>query len=286
MLALAPDVAAHDWLTTLRLCDADLQDPAAFDAVVEAALARRLCALQLRDCCLSPASVPALVRLLAGNTLTRLAISSSRRVQLLLDEPAATLLGDVLRANTSLTSLKLTSLRLWRSSAAAVTLLAALVGHPRLRAIDLSGNSVHNVKADAGAVLGALVAANAPALRQLNISFSQLGNAGMGPLVEALRHNTHLTKLDCTYNLMSEAFARDRLLPKYEKTPRCARSSWSRRPGTGGNASPKARERLLRSWRRARSSRERDVLETACGARGAARHRLTGWQDTPALLVS
>jgi hypothetical protein len=35
----------------------------------------------------------------------------------------------------------------------------------------------------------------------------------MRPVVEALRHNTHLTKLNCSYNATSEAFARNVLLP-------------------------------------------------------------------------
>jgi Ran GTPase-activating protein (RanGAP) involved in mRNA processing and transport len=103
-------------------------------------------------------------------------------------------------------------MRLWDEPAAGAVLCAALTGHPRLRAINLAGNRVPS-RADSGAALAALVAANAPALQQLNVSDSELGDAGMGPLVDALRHNTHLTKLDCTYNFMSEAFARDRLLP-------------------------------------------------------------------------
>jgi hypothetical protein len=212
LLALAADVAAHVWLTGLCLLDANLDDPTALDAVVDAALARRLSLVQLRACLLSPASVRALVRLLGGNTLTELCIIN--KDSQLLDEPAAALLGDALRANTSLTSLTLIRSGLWRHNpAAAVVLCATMAGHPRLRVIDLSCNPLHGNVADASTALGALVAANAPALQQLNVSYCELGDAGMGPLVEALRHNTHLHVLSCVRNEMSEAFAHDCLLP-------------------------------------------------------------------------
>ncbi len=202
------DAAAHTWLTGLLLCSAILHG-AALDAVVEAALAKPLSFLELRGCHLSPASVPTLARLLGGNTLTELGIANGDRS--LLDEPAAALLRDALRANTSLTSLLLQNVDLWDNPDAAAALLAALTGHPRLRAIDLSGNRVDGIAASAA--LGALVAVNATALQQLNISCNELGDTELGPLVEALRHNTYLRSLDCTYNYMSEAFARDRLLP-------------------------------------------------------------------------
>jgi hypothetical protein len=64
-----------------------------------------------------------------------------------------------------------------------------------------------------GAMLAALLLANAPALETLYIFHNLLGDDGMGPVVEALRHNTHLTKLNCSVNATSEAFARDKLLP-------------------------------------------------------------------------
>jgi hypothetical protein len=70
--------------------------------------------------------------------------------------------------------------------------------------------------AAAGAALGALVAANAPALRVLNVSGCHLDDTSMGPLVDALARNTHLQEL-VLYNTipprMSDAFARERLLP-------------------------------------------------------------------------
>jgi Ran GTPase-activating protein (RanGAP) involved in mRNA processing and transport len=208
--ALIADVAAHVWLTGLHLTSVNINYPAVLDAVLDAALAHRLSAVQLRVSRLSPASVPALVRLLGGNALVELHILNINTV--LLYEPAAALLGDALRANTSLTALRLSYCSLWYHPAAGIALCAALAGHPRLRAIDLSYNSVCK-NADACAVLAALVAANAPALQQLDVRHTWLRDAGLGPVTEALCHNTHLTKLNCGGNKMSEAFARDRLLP-------------------------------------------------------------------------
>jgi hypothetical protein len=240
VVALAADVAAHVWLTALRLCHANLNDLAALDAVVDVALVRRLSSLELVWCGLSPASVPALVRLLAGNALTELIIYNHGGR--LLDEPAAALLGDALRANTSLTTLRWSSCGLWDRPAGGFVLLAALAGHPRLYSIDLSGNRVRDNDADenaAFAALGALVASNAPALEQLNVSNSWLRDEGMGPLVDALRLNTHLCVLNCADNGMSEAFAHDRLLP-------AVRANTSLREliveGNGARASERARE--------------------------------------------
>jgi hypothetical protein len=47
---------------------------------------------------------------------------------LLDDAPAATVLGDALRANATITSLTLDDKRLWSDRAAAVALLGALIG--------------------------------------------------------------------------------------------------------------------------------------------------------------
>jgi hypothetical protein len=63
-------------------------------------------------------------------------------------------------------------------------------------------------------VLGALLAANAPALTELDVSWCDLGDEGLRPLFDALPPaNTHLRALDCGRNWTSEAFARERLLP-------------------------------------------------------------------------
>jgi hypothetical protein len=228
LLALAADLSAHAAayasLHELELVGAPMGAAAALDAVVEAALACRLQKLELVACRLSPASAPALARLLGGSALTKLHIYGhlGHNEQQLLDEPAAVLLGNALRANTTLTSLGLDAVSLWRDSAAAVALLNALTAHPSLCQLDVGRNPVGATQHRAGAALGALVAANAPTLRNLRINESDLGDAGMGALVDALPHNTHLHTLLCAGNDMSEAFVRDRLLPAVRADLECS----------------------------------------------------------------
>jgi hypothetical protein len=215
-LALAADLAAHASLTGAHLWNAPFHAPGALDAVVDAALEQGLSSVQLNGCRLWPASpaAPALARLLSGTTLTELYVDNTCAP--LLDAPGATLVANALRAHTALTALSLSGIELWCDAAAAAALMGALTAHPRLRLLDLSINEprryggVH--AAEAGAAVAALLLANAPALQTLDIRWCRLGDAGMGPVVEALRHNTHLTKLNCAHNDISEAFSRERLL--------------------------------------------------------------------------
>jgi hypothetical protein len=95
---------------------------------------------------------------------------------------------------------------------AAAVLLGALTGHSSLRTLKFSGNRVDATQAAAaGAALGALVAANAPALTKLDVSWSSLGDVSLRPLFEALPANTHLRELDVSHHLLSAAFVRDML---------------------------------------------------------------------------
>jgi hypothetical protein len=212
-LALAADVASYAWLQDLRLFGA-LPTPAALDAVVDAALARRLTALQFVHNSLYPAAAPALARLLGGGAVAELCVSGVGGDAALLDAPAAALLASALRTNTTLTALQLCFLRFWDDTDAAATLLGALTAHPSLRTLSLSLNTLGNAdRAAAGAALGALLAANAPALTELDVGLCRLGDPGMAPLFEALPRNTHLRTLKCTYNYVTVAFARNVLLP-------------------------------------------------------------------------
>jgi hypothetical protein len=211
VLALAADVADCASLTGLQLAGVPLDSPGALDAVADAALARSLSSVVLHGCGLTPAAAPALARLVAGGALAELVLS---RNAMLLDQTTAALLGTALRANTSLTAFSCDHIVLWRDAAAGAALVGSLTGHPSLRALDLSWNDVPAAAvAAAGAVLAALLLANAPALHELDISWCRLGDEGLRPVMEALRHNTHLTKLVCKYNNTSEAFVRDVLLP-------------------------------------------------------------------------
>jgi hypothetical protein len=216
VVAFAADVAAHASLCELVLLLASLDAPAALDAVVDAALARRLHSISFSHCRLSPASAPALARLLRSDTLTSLSIEGDGLV--LLDAAAAAVLAAALRANATLTALSLRVVGVFSEfsdPAVATELLGALTGHASLRSLDLEHDRVFDAhRAAAGALFGALVAANAPSLTQLNVAYCDLGDDGLSPLFDALRVNSHLRTLKCGgYGIMSEAFAADALLP-------------------------------------------------------------------------
>jgi hypothetical protein len=217
VLALASDLPAHTWLTDVRLDGAPLDTLAALDAVVDAALALRLPSLTLFTCDVTPASAPALARLISGGALTELDVLNGGLQ--LLDQPAAALIADVLRANSSLTSLKLRHCRFWHDAAAAALLLGALTAHRSLCTLDLCANyrqaGDQHVPA-LGASLGALVAADAPALHDLHLSsiaFNETELLALGPLVDALPLNTHLRTLNLDHIRFTGEFSRDRLLP-------------------------------------------------------------------------
>jgi hypothetical protein len=184
---------------------------AALDAVVDAALARRLQRVSFSHCRLSPASAPALARLLGGDGLTTLKLELTA---IQLDAPAAGVLAAALRGNSTLTSLTLAFACVFFAAAAGTALIGALTGHPSLQTLSLRGNRVAAAdQAAVGAALGALIAANAPALTQLDLAFCDLGDNGLRAFFESLPHNMHLRELDCSHNGISEAFARDVLLP-------------------------------------------------------------------------
>jgi hypothetical protein len=214
VVALASDTAAHAHLRLLELLHTPLNTAAALDAVVDAVLTRRLTRLRLQGCNLSPDSAPALVRLVGGGALEELGIYCGYVV--LLDVPAALALGNALRSSTTLTALSLVSAEMWLNPAAGTALLAALTGHPSLRSLNFSYNAVPLEPAgreEVGAALGALVAANAPTLQEVNLLCCWLGDAGLRPLFNALPHNTHLHTLSCGVNRLSDDFVRERLLP-------------------------------------------------------------------------
>jgi hypothetical protein len=181
----------------------------------------------LGSCNLLPDSAPALVRLLTDGEVTELCVWNCHTH--LLDEPAASLLADALRANRTLTKLRFVDGDLWRSPAAAAELLGALNGHASLRELVVGNYPADDEpgvpltpqqSAAAGAVFGALVAADAPALETLDVSYCDLYNAELAPLADALRHSTHLRALrlhsddpsDDIYTY-SDVFVRERLLP-------------------------------------------------------------------------
>jgi hypothetical protein len=204
--------------TSLSVDGAPIEIPQVLDALVDTVLACRITSLNIgRDYTYpSPASAPALARLLlGGSALNELIIAPCGRGERLLDEPAAQVLGGALRANSTLTSLMLNSVELWHDPAAAVVLLGALTAHPSLRVLDLTYNHPDGAAGEdaAFAALATLVAADAPALHDLDITNSSFRDEEVGPLVDALSHNTHLRSLRYSCTCLTEAFMRDRLLP-------------------------------------------------------------------------
>jgi hypothetical protein len=218
MLALAADLAVHTCLTNVHLVHAQLGTLAALDVVVDAALALRLPLLTLSYCHVTPASAPALARLISGGALAELYVCNGG--QRLLDQPAAAVVADdALRANSTLTSLKLPACSFWEDAAAAALLLDALTAHRSLRTLNLGANSIQDGEQQAtalGAALGALVAADAPALHDMHLSgiaFNEAGLLALGLLLNALPLNTHLHTLNLDNIGWTNDFARDRLLP-------------------------------------------------------------------------
>jgi hypothetical protein len=167
LLALAAALPAHASLRELELRSSGrepLQSDAACSTLLDAALAARLTSFSLIRCALSPAPVPALVRLLGGGALTQLTLCACAE---LLDEPAAVAsLAAALRDNVTLTSLRLAHMGLWRARLPGAALLEALVGHRSIQIISCLGNPPDDdeAAAAAGAAFGALLAADARAL--------------------------------------------------------------------------------------------------------------------------
>jgi hypothetical protein len=211
-ISFAADLAAHESLEQLELCGFAL-DAAALDAVVGAALARRLYAVTFTTCTLSATCAPALARLLSGDELRFFSVFNMDDTYMMLAGAAGALLGDVLRANDKLMRLSLLNCGIWHDAAAGAALVGALTAHRSLQHVDLSCNSAGAHAAAAGAAFAALIAADAPALTTLRVKVSTLGDEGLGPVVDALAGNTHLRTLHIDNNDMTEAFARNRLLP-------------------------------------------------------------------------
>ena len=199
-----------------RLCIefADTAQPAVMGALADAAVAWRLRELRLY-CCTQPHAAP-LARLLAEGSLVAFEFFPVEEAMdtPLLDAAGAALVADALRVNSTLTKLDLFCADLYLDLRAGDMLLGALTGHPSLREVRIAGNlTIADDLCAFGVALGALIAADAPALHALDCSENNLEDGGLAPIVEALALNRHLCTLNLSNNAMSEAFARERLLP-------------------------------------------------------------------------
>jgi hypothetical protein len=196
-------IAAHAPLTRLLLC-VELWAPAALDAVVDLALARRLKAITFYQCSLggdwgsqegSLGAPAALARLLGGDALADLHFLQEH--SLVYPRLDLTPLCAALRGSTALQSLTLDGMCLWSRPAAAAALLGALVAHSTLQTLNLgyNGNNYRSTTSDAfifqqaeAAIpaLEALIAADTPALTALNFEDVWLGHAGANECARAV----------------------------------------------------------------------------------------------------
>lgn len=203
-------VAAHHSLTELVIGDAPLYTAAALDAVVEAAVERRLARLYLYNCHLGhgallaggvpPAgAMPALARLVSGGSLTTLAITS--------DNLTITPAFCTAVRGAALECLILSNVRMFvNDTGGGVALVAAVTGHRTLRHFDVSKNFVISDNGAVGDALGSLVASNSPSLTSLNLAQCALRDEGLRPLAGALPRNAHLRVLNVDLN-STAAFA-------------------------------------------------------------------------------
>jgi hypothetical protein len=212
--AVVARLALHASLTCLDLHRVQLDSQPALDAVVDFAISQ-LQRLQLWDCRLSPASLPALTRLLesgcgsAGGSLTELDISN---VNPPLEGAGMPAFCAALRASR-LVKLRLAQMSLFDSLEDGPAVVAACTGHPTLRELDLSWNHVDAVTSPAvGAALAALVSANSE-LHSLDVSYCRLGDDAARPLFAAVAGSTRLQTLHCYDNGISAECAREAVLP-------------------------------------------------------------------------
>ena len=160
--ALAAWAATHASLKRLELWRVPLDSQLALDAVVHLATSQ-LQYVTLGGCSLSPASLPALTRMLASRSLTVLRIFNGDAP--LLVGAAVPAFCAALRASR-LVRLGLCNMRLWESQADGLAVVAACTGHPTLRTIDFWDNGLPNApgRAVIDAALDALEA-SIPGLR-------------------------------------------------------------------------------------------------------------------------
>jgi hypothetical protein len=123
LVTLASDMTSHTWLKDLGVFFARLDTTAALDAFVNAALVRQLTNLTIASGCLSPASAPALARLLGSASLKNLYICGGRE-QRLFDAAAAVTLGAALRTNRTLAALSLADVEFWHDPGTTIELFA------------------------------------------------------------------------------------------------------------------------------------------------------------------
>jgi len=151
--ALAAWAATHPTLKRLNLWHVPLDSAFALDAVVDLAVSQ-LQHLTLGFCNLTPASLPALTRMMERRSLTSLRIWNVGAPLLVgVDVPA---FCAALRSSR-LVIIELCHMRLWESQADGLAVIAACSSHPTLREISFEYNDLEDAPGRA-VIQGALVA--------------------------------------------------------------------------------------------------------------------------------
>jgi len=208
--AVVARAALHTGLVRLQLEHVPLDSELALDAVVDLAISQ-LQRLWLGGCLLSPPSLPALTRMLAGAaSLASLHIYNNGEA--LLEGAFLPDFCAALRASR-LVTLKLVDMHLWQSLEDGLAVVAACTGHPTLRELSFWDNSMGaHAPVAVGAALGCLVAADS-ALEHLDIDYCNLGGAAVRPLFAAVARSSRLRELECRGNDISSDCAREAVLP-------------------------------------------------------------------------
>jgi len=171
--------------------------------------------MSLNSCGLSQTALPALGRLIQSPGFEHLQLSNDNDA--LFEGPALPAFCEALHNCTSLRTLGLDSVNLWADLAVATQLFDALEGLPALQKLSLCVNSTEGspaVQRAAGECLARLNARSS-SLRVMDVSYNELGEAGMTPIFQALRNNSSLTELVFRGEQISASaeFARDVVLP-------------------------------------------------------------------------
>jgi len=216
VLDLAVALPAHRGkIKVLLVFFAPLQNVAVAGALMRSVAEASVSDVYFGGCDLAPASLPSLTRLLQAGCLERLGISNYG-CALFEESPGITAFCHALRSST-LQALTLHSCELWRDPAAAGELMAALVGQQTLQELSLSDrvDGTDDARRAVGEQLAPLIT-HSSALQKLDLSRNRLGEAGLGPIFEALPHSSTLKELLCSVidgGGISSEFVRDVILP-------------------------------------------------------------------------
>jgi hypothetical protein len=134
-----------------------------------------------------------------------------------------------LRACTRLKRLSLDDMDLLLacgSVGAEAAVMASLVGHPSLEILSVNEHfATGHAPALLGAWLGAMVAANTPALEHFSFSCASLSDADLLPFFTALPFNTHVRCIVMYRHSLSIDFLRDIVLPAIRANTSLRRAS-------------------------------------------------------------